>query len=218
MLLLDLTTLRTAAASAVATRALAREDSSRLAIVGCGEQARLHVDALCRIRPIRSIVIWNRTPERAAAFAGTLSSFDGEVDVMDSVREAIQHADIICTLTAASEPILFGRDLVPGQHLNIVGSSTKTPREIDDQAVARGRYIADSKAHASSQGAELISAISSGMVANDHLLGEIGEVLAGRVVGRLNEGDITLYKSLGHIIQDLAVADLAYKRWRARTP
>jgi ornithine cyclodeaminase len=211
-----LTSLRTAAASAVATRALSKPDASRLAILGCGEQARLHVEAIAKVRPIRSVNLWNRTRARAEELADRyVSQLGFDVRVVDSVRDAADGADIICTLTAAAEPVLRGQDLSPGQHLNIVGSSQNGPREVDDALVARARYVADCREHVLSQGAELISAVSNGLVGFDHVVGEIGDVLDGRVQGRLASDDITLYKSLGHIVQDLAVADHAHQSWQS---
>jgi ornithine cyclodeaminase len=208
-----LTSLRTAAASAVATRALARTEASTLAILGCGEQARLHIDAIARVRPVRQLRLWNRTAERAERLADHYrKTLEMDVTVTRSSTAAVEAADIICTLTGADEPILFGAELHSGQHLNIVGSSRDGPREIDDQGVALSRYFADSRAHALSQGAELRHAIGAGLVTPDHLLGEIGDVLDSRVPGRTSDTDITLYKSLGHVIQDLAVADAAYRR------
>jgi ornithine cyclodeaminase len=210
-----LTSLRTAAASAVATRALSRPESSSLTILGCGEQARLHIEAICRIRPITEVRLWNRTEAKARAFARAhLADLPADVRVYGSAAQAVKGADIICTLTGSAKPILFGRDLEPGQHINLVGSSVRGPSEVDDEVVVRARYIADSREHALSQGAELRNAISSGRVGEDHLLGEIGEVLLGQVKGRVASSDITLYKSLGHIVQDLAVADGAHRRWQ----
>jgi ornithine cyclodeaminase/alanine dehydrogenase-like protein (mu-crystallin family) len=210
-----LTSLRTAAASAVATRALAAPEASTLAILGCGEQARLHVSAIMRVRPIRTIKLWNRTRARAEAFAREhLDHLGLRVMVVDQVTEAVRDAQIICTLTSATEPVLHGRDIEPGQHINIVGSSQNGPREVDDALVSRVRYIADCREHAMSQGAEIISAVAHGVVGSDHIVGELGDVIEGRVKGRLAASDITLYKSLGHIVQDLAVADVAYQRWQ----
>ncbi|TPG16738.1 ornithine cyclodeaminase family protein [Sphingomonas koreensis] len=211
-----LTVLRTAAASAVATRTLSRPDASILAILGCGEQARLHIEAICRVRHIEHIRLWNRTPARAKCLArhcGAISS--AKTLVTDDPVDAVRGAHIVCTLTAASDPLLFGANLEPGQHLNLVGSSRDGPREVDDEVVAKARYFADSREHALREGSELVHAIRSGIVNADHLVAEIGEVLNGSAKGRISASDITLYKSLGHIVQDLVVADTAYRRWEA---
>lgn len=205
----SLTALRTAAATAVATRALARPDAETLAIIGCGELAPLHLAAMDAILPLRRVFIWNRTRERAEAFADRHAGrFDSVV--CDSAAAAIRDADVVCTLTAASEPILHGRDFRPGQHVNLVGSSTVDAREVDDELVARSAYFVDCHRHALSQAAELRGAIDRGMVDEHHILGEIGEVLLGRIPGRRHDRDITVYKSLGHVVQDLAVAQIIY--------
>ena len=209
-----LTILRTAAASAVATRALARPDSRSLAIIGCGDQARLHVAAIRNLMPIREVTLWNRTTAKAEEF-GRRYLAGMAWRVCATPAQAADPADIVCTLTAAAEPILIGADLRPGQHVNLVGSSTAGPREVDDVFVARARYVADSREHALNHAAELQSAIANRLVTADHIVGEIGDVLSGRIEGRVSPDDITIYKSLGHIIQDLVVADAAHRAWQS---
>ncbi len=208
-----LTRLRTAAASAVATRALARAEARTLAIIGCGDLAAPHVKAIAAVRPIARVIVWGRDREKAAAFAEACATASGlKIDVADRVEAAAMEADIICTLTGSSTPLLEGAWLKPGQHVNLVGSSIRAAREVDDETVARGYFIADSRAHALAQAGELCHAIEQGRVGEDHLKGEIGEVLAGRVAGRSGNGQITIYKSLGHAAQDIAVADAAFGR------
>jgi ornithine cyclodeaminase len=207
-----LTRLRTAAASAVATRAMARANSGTLAIIGCGDLAAPHIEAICAVRPIRRVVLWSRTRERAEALAQVQAMAGQDISVAATVAEAVAEADIICTLTASPEPILLGAWLSPGQHINLVGSSLRAPREADDDVVARSYFIADHRDHAVSQAGEFIHAVEAGEVGQDHLKGEIGEVLLGRVPGRSGDDQITLYKSLGHVAQDIAVADAAAGR------
>jgi ornithine cyclodeaminase len=208
-----LTALRTAAASAVATRALARAESSILALIGCGSLARLHVEAMCLVRPIDEIRVWSRTAERTQSFAREIADrFALRTEAASSVREAVDGADIVCTLTSSDVPVLHGEWLEPGQHLNLVGASTRAAREADDQVVARSRYIADSRPHALSQAGELRHAIEHGFIQESHVVGEIGEVLSGTVEGRTDASTITLYKSLGHVAQDLRVADAISSR------
>ncbi len=205
-----LTRLRTAAASAVATRALARADAKTLAIIGTGDLALPHIEAIAMVRPIARVVIWGRSPDKAQAIAERLSGPAGTV--ARTIEEAVADADIICTLTASNAPILEGRWLKPGQHVNLVGASIRAAREADDEVVARGWFIADSRAHALSQAGELHHAIEQGRVGEDHLKGEIGEVLLDRALGRAAREQITIYKSLGHVAQDIAVADAALGR------
>jgi ornithine cyclodeaminase/alanine dehydrogenase-like protein (mu-crystallin family) len=203
----DVTVIRTAAASAVATDALARADSSRLAILGTGEQAVAHVFAISRVRAIRSVAIWGRTLAKAEALAARLSKETGStVTASSSVQRAVSEAEIICTTTSASEPILLGDWVAPGTHINCVGSSRAGPAEIDNALVVRSRFFADQRESVLKQGAEFIRAREAGLIDNSHLLAEIGEVLAGASPGRRTPSDITLYKSLGNIVQDLASA------------
>jgi ornithine cyclodeaminase/alanine dehydrogenase-like protein (mu-crystallin family) len=206
-----LTALRTAAATAVGTRALARANARSLAIVGAGSLARLHVDAILKVRPIESIRIWSRSPDRAKSFAQeTAARFNLTAQAFGTVREAVEGADIVCTLTASDTPVLEGRWLAPGQHLNLVGASTRASREVDDEAVARGYYIADCYSHALEQAGELRHAMEHGHVPKNHIAGEIGEVLNDTKSGRSDASMITIYKSLGHVAQDIRVADALF--------
>jgi ornithine cyclodeaminase len=201
----EVTAIRTAAASAVATDALARGDASRMAVLGYGEQARTHIDAIAHVRRLSEVLVWGRSYERAAAFASA-AAYDFPVRAVRSAEDAVREADIVCTVTAAADPILLGRWLPEGVHVNLVGSSRAGPREVDTELVARSRYFADHAEGVRIQGAELIAAIAEGSVGEGHLLGEIGEVLSGKIPGRTRPNDITAYKSLGHIVQDLAAA------------
>ena len=197
----EITAIRTAAASAAATDALARPDASRLAILGYGEQALRHVAAIREVRAIERISIWGRSPDRARAFAEKVGG-----EAMASVAEAVAEADIICTVTAAPEPILFADQVAPGAHVNAVGSSRAGPVEIDPHLVARARFFADHRDGVLAQGAEFLRAKEIGLVDESHVLGEIGEVMAGTLSGRTSDVDVTIYKSLGSIVQDLAAA------------
>jgi ornithine cyclodeaminase len=208
-----LTRLRTAAASAVATRALSRPDSKILTIIGNGALAGAHIDAISAVRPIEQVIVWGRHRGNVEAMIQNLPKFlNQKISVINDIRQAVGLADIICTVTAAQEPLVHGEWLKPGQHINLVGSSLRAAREVDDEAVARGYYIADSRAHALAQAGELCHAIEAGRVKEDHVKGEIGEVLAGSVPGRENREQITLYKSLGHVAQDISVANAAHGR------
>jgi ornithine cyclodeaminase/alanine dehydrogenase-like protein (mu-crystallin family) len=205
------TGLRTAAASAVATRMLSRRDSRSVALIGCGALAQLHATAICQIRPIEEIVVWGRSKEKARQLGDQCADELGRrVVIANSVQEAVERTDIVCTLTSSALPVLEGRWLRAGQHLNLVGSSTRATREVDDEAVARGLFIVDSRSHALSQAGELRHAIEFGRVDEQHLAAEIGEVLLGRVRGRSNESEITIYKSLGHVAQDIRIADAVF--------
>lgn len=201
----EITAIRTAAASAVATEALARPDAHRLALIGCGEQAATHMQAIAKVRKLESIVVWGRSPERARAFAErSQSQLNIPISAAASVKEAVAQADIICTVTSASEPVLHGAWVQPGTHLNLVGSSYVGPTEVDNELVVRSRFIADSREGILRQGAEFLRAKKAGLIGDDHIVAEIGQVLAGEIEGRRSPEEITVYKSIGHVVQDLA--------------
>lgn len=207
----EITAIRTAAASAVATDALARPDACRLAILGYGEQAAAHARALMKVREIRSVRVWGRAPERTEAFCRRMGDellipFSSAADVEDLVSDA----DIICTVTGAREPVLKGAWVGPGTHVNLVGSSMAGPVEVDTDLVVGSRFIVDSREGVLCQGAEFLRAKEAGVIDDDHIVAEIGQVLAGEIVGRTLDTDITVYKSLGHIVQDLACAWALY--------
>jgi ornithine cyclodeaminase/alanine dehydrogenase-like protein (mu-crystallin family) len=207
----EITAIRTATASAVATDALSRKNSRRLALLGYGEQATTHARAMLKVRDIESLTVWGRSTERANAFAERLQTeLRLPVAAATSVREAVVEADIICTVTASYDPILMGEWIRPGTHLNVVGSSYAGPAEIDNDLVARSRFIVDSREGALQQGGEFLRAKAAGMVGDDHIVAEIGEVLSGQIAGRRSDDEITIYKSLGHIVQDLASAWALY--------
>lgn len=210
----SVTAIRTAAASAAATDALARKDASSLALLGYGEQAFQHALAIKEIRDLRLIQVWGRSAERTQTFAERLSNEVGaEVRAAETAQEAVQSADMICTVTSAQDPILFREWVKPGAHINAVGSSVAEPAEIDNALVRDSRFIADSREGVLAQGGEFLRAKAAGLVADEHVLGEIGEVYAGDLAGRRSADDITIYKSLGHIAQDLAAAALIMKQW-----
>jgi ornithine cyclodeaminase/alanine dehydrogenase-like protein (mu-crystallin family) len=213
----EITAIRTAAVSGLATRLLAREDAGDLAILGAGEQAESHLDAMLAVRPIRRVRVWSRTHEAAAAFAKAQGERHGiAIEPMASVREAVTGADIICTVTKAREPILLGEWLAPGAHLNVVGSSLATAAEIDTDAVVKSRFFVDYRASTIVEGGEYLRALQAGAITADHIRGEIGEVASGAKPGRQSQGDITLYKSLGIAAEDLASAHYVLAQARAR--
>jgi ornithine cyclodeaminase len=201
----EITAIRTAAASAVATDALARKDASRLAIMGYGEQAATHARAIAKVRSLRAITVWGRSPERAGAFADRMTDELGiPVTAIPDAETCVAEADIVCTVTASREPVLLGAWVKPGTHINLVGSSIPGPVEVDDALVVRSRFFVDSREGVMRQGAEFLHAKTAELIGDDHILGEIGQVLAGDVDGRVSDSDVTVYKSLGHVVQDLA--------------
>ena len=197
------TAIRTSAVSAVATDALARSNSRILAVLGTGEQAEAHVAALRQVRPFDEVRLWDRDIDSPRA--QWLASHAGAT-LHARIEDAIAGADVICTTTSASEPILPGALLEPGMHVNLVGSSSADAREADDEVVAKSRFFIDFKPSAMDQAGELLHAIADGIVSEDHIVAEIGEVLAGQRDGRSGAEEITVYKSLGVAAQDIVTA------------
>ncbi|MFT3897746.1 MAG: ornithine cyclodeaminase family protein [Thermomonas sp.] len=203
----EVTAIRTACASAVATDALARGDATSLAILGTGEQAWHHALALRHVRPLSRVAVWGRDAGKARELAERVS-----VELRIPARacatacEATGDADIVCTLTAAGEPILQFDDVAAGCHVNAVGSSRAAPVEIDPRFVARARFIPDHREGVLAQGAEFLRAKERGLASDEDVGPEIGRILAGDAPGRADAGEITVYKSLGSIVQDLACA------------
>jgi ornithine cyclodeaminase len=207
----SITAIRTAAASAVATRLLARGDARTLAILGSGVQAVTHLEAMLAVRQIESVKLWSRNKEHAAAFAERESKRHGlRIDATRTASEAVRGADIICTVTSARSPVLAGEYLEPGMHINAVGASTRTTRELDSLAVVRCRIYTDRQESLVNEAGDFLIAQLEGFVTEANVVGEIGEVVTGRVPGRLDASEITLFKSLGLAAEDVASAQLIY--------
>ena len=214
----EITGIRTAAVSAVATRHLARADASDLAILGSGTQAWSHLEAMLAVRPVRRIRVWSRNPDSAARFARRAAAERATtVEPAPSVWEAVAGADIICTTTSSHEPVLEGDWLTPGVHINAVGACLATARELDTEAVRRSRLFVDRRESALNEAGDILIPISEGSLGEDHILGELGEVITGDVPGRADDGDITLFKSLGIAVEDLAAAHHIYAKASADT-
>jgi ornithine cyclodeaminase/alanine dehydrogenase-like protein (mu-crystallin family) len=209
----EITAIRTASTSAAATDALARPNSTCLTVLGYGEQARRHISSIAKVRNITRVKIWGRSMVRAEALAKEISEDEGiACECADTVELAVADADVICTVTAAAEPILYKQWVAPGTHINVVGSSRAGPTEIDNLLISGARFFADHRQSVLQQGAEFLSAKQAGLITDNHILGEIGEVFNGTLDGRVNDSDVTIFKSLGNIVQDLASAWWLYER------
>jgi alanine dehydrogenase len=202
-----LTALRTAAASAVATAALARADATVLALIGCGEQAISHLAAMRAVRPLGRVLVWGRDPAKAAAFARTHG-----VETAPSIADALAQADLVCTVTNPTTPLVVPEMLRPGLHLNAVGASMPVNQEIATECLPKVRLFTDYKPSLEAQAAEVLDARRRGIIAADHAITEIGDVLRGAAPGRRNADEITLYRSLGIAAQDLAAAHFILRR------
>jgi ornithine cyclodeaminase len=203
-----ITAIRTAAVSGLATRLLARDDAGDLAILGSGTQARSHLAAMRAVRPLRRVRAWSPHRERLEAFVDEAAEGGTSVEAVDSARAAVEGADIICTVTASPTPVVQGSWVAPGAHLNAVGSSLATNRELDSDAVARSRLFVDRRESARYEAGDYLIPLREGAIGEDHIVAEIGEIAAGLADGRRSPDEITVFKSLG-----LAIEDLAAARW-----
>lgn len=210
------TEIRTGAVSAVATDVLARKDAHSMAIIGAGAQARSHTAAIVSVRKIDSITVYDMRPEASAAFKSEIEAQYGiPVTICQSVAECVKDADIICTLTPSKEPILT-RDMVkPGAHVNAVGTFTPATREASSDLVAASRLYADQVAAMKRESGEYLIPLQEGLITEDHIVGSIGEVLAGRKPGRQTDEEITLFDALGLAVEDVATAVYALEASKA---
>jgi ornithine cyclodeaminase len=208
-----ITAIRTAAASGAATDALARADAGDLALIGSGVQARTHLAAMKAVRRLRSVRVWSRSRANAERFAREETGTAGvAIEVAGSAEEAVRGADLVCTTTSSKEPVLEGAWLALGAHVNAVGSCFPNTRELDTDAVRRARLYTDCRESCVNEAGDFIIPRNEGAIADEHLVGEVGEVFLGRVPGRRSSDEITLYESLGVAVEDLAAAHLIHRR------
>eukprot|EP01095_Lingulamoeba_sp_RSL-Kostka_P001191 TRINITY_DN11695_c0_g1_i1.p1 TRINITY_DN11695_c0_g1~~TRINITY_DN11695_c0_g1_i1.p1 ORF type:complete len:328 (+),score=100.26 TRINITY_DN11695_c0_g1_i1:292-1275(+) len=209
----EVTGIRTAAASAVATDLLARKDATSLAIIGTGHQAVTHIEAMKCVRNITSINICSRKFEKAQTFAHKYSEiFETEINPCETVQECVENCDIICGVSSARDPIVKGEWIKVGCHINAVGACTPVTREFDSESVIKSKLYTDSKTSITNEAGEYIIPLNEGSIQEDHLLGEIGDVLNGIVEGRTNDEEITFFKSLGIAVEDLASAEYVFHK------
>jgi ornithine cyclodeaminase len=206
----EITAIRTAAASAVATDLLARQDSSVLAVLGAGVQGHSHVEAIPRVRPITEIRVWSRSPESAAGLA-LAGAGNATIRAVGSVAEAVDGADIVCTTTASPEPILPGSLLEAGMHVNAVGSSVPFARELDSEAMARSRIFVDRRESTLNESGDFLMAQADGVVGEVDIVAELGDIIVGAHPGRSSDQEITTFVSLGLAVEDIAAGDLVYR-------
>lgn len=207
-----LTAIRTAATSAVATKWMAAPGPKRLAIFGAGAQAEAHIEAMIEAAQVESIMIVSRTRERAQRLAERVRSRHNVRAQIAAAAEAVASANLICTCTTSSAPLFDGRLIRPGTHINAVGSFSPTARELDSEAVRRAWLIIDSHLAAGREAGDILIPISEGAVSESHIRGTLADVVSGRVKGRESDDQITIFKSCGLAIEDLAAAKLAYER------
>lgn len=202
-----ITGIRTASASAAAARALSKKNAGDLAIIGAGTQARAHLEAMLLIRKISRVRVWSIYRDEADVFARRESARLGvKVEAMRTSEEAVEGADLICTATTSPNPVLLGKWISDGAHITAIGSCSPQARELDTEAIVKSRFFADSRESVLNESGDFIIPKLEGAIDDSHLLGEIGDVLTGKIKGRESEKDITLFKSLGLAVEDLAAA------------
>jgi ornithine cyclodeaminase/alanine dehydrogenase-like protein (mu-crystallin family) len=205
----SITAIRTAAASGVATRVLANEDVTTLGVFGSGVQASTHVAAMLAVRTFIRVLVWSRHPPNAEALAERLRPSlpaGTTIDVERSAEAVARAADVVCTVTASREPVLQGGWLREGAHVNAVGASVPAARELDTAAVARARLFVDRRESALNEAGDILIPIKEGAITAEHIVAELGEVLIGKAAGRRSSHELTVFKSLGIAIEDLACA------------
>jgi ornithine cyclodeaminase/alanine dehydrogenase-like protein (mu-crystallin family) len=205
-----ITEIRTAAVSAVATRALAREDARQLAILGAGVQGRSHLEAMRVVRDFDRVRIYSRTPERARSLAE-----EGGAEAAASAEEAVRGADVVVTATSSPKPVVERGWLKNGVHINAVGACLPNVRELDTRTVADAAFFTDRRESAENEAGDFVLAREEGAIGPEHIRAELGEVVAGMAPGRSSDDEITIFESLGLAVEDLAAADHVVQRARA---
>jgi alanine dehydrogenase len=212
-----ITEARTAAVSAVSTSLLARDDAATLAIIGSGVQARSHLEAIGHVRGLRAVRVWSPSADRLGAFVRDMQPrTKAGIVACASARDAVDGADIIVLATSAREPVIRGEWIAGGAHICGVGACRPDQREMDTALVARGRLFVDSRAGALAESGDVLLAIKDGAFDDTHIAGELGEVASGAVEGRKSPEDVTIFKSLGMAVEDVAAAHLAFEKAAGR--
>jgi ornithine cyclodeaminase len=212
-----ITEARTAAVSAVSADVLANPDASTLAVLGSGVQARSHVEALGCVRRLRDVRVWSPTKARRDSFVRDLQAHvTGSLHAAGSAREAVEGADLVVLATSSPTPVVQSGWVMDGAHICAVGACRPTHREMDAALVARARTFVDSRIGAIAEAGDLVLALAQGAIGKDHIAGEIGELVSGRIAGRENRAQVTLFKSLGMAVEDVAAAHLAWTRAKQR--
>jgi len=208
-----ITALRTGAASGLATRLLAREDCRVCTVFGAGVQGRTQLEAVCAVRDIEEAIIYDTSVAASEKFAEEMGEIEKiKINVAETSAEAVCRADIICCATVSEQPVFAYKDLKSGVHINAVGSYKPHVQEVPEEMVLRSRLFVDHRESALEETGDLIIPMSKGLITEDHIVAEIGEVAAGNCEGRTSTGEITFFKSVGVAVQDLAAASVILKR------
>src|SRR5438093_10919091 len=213
----EITAIRTAAASALATALLSRENSKLLAIIGSGEQAQRHIESIRLVRNIEQINLWSRSEKNAFRLAKKISSrYAVPITTTKTAQQAVENADIICTVTSSPQPVVMGDWISRGTHINAVGSSTPSSRELDTAAIVKSKLFTDCYDSLFNEAGDFLIPKKEGALTNDHVNGELGEVLTGMNKGRESEDEITIFKSLGIAIEDIFACWFIFQKINSR--
>lgn len=208
----NITAIRTAAVSAVATHQLARNDAEILSLLGTGVQARTHLEAMLLVRSIRQVNVWSRNIEKAKRFKEEMEqNLAIQINIYEEVEHAVKDADIICTVTASTVPILNEKWVKDGAHINAVGACRATDRELDSELVKKSLFYVDRVESCINESGDYLIPLQEGVIDATHIIGEVGELLIGKIAGRQTDTDITIFESLGLAIEDLAAANFIYQ-------
>jgi ornithine cyclodeaminase/alanine dehydrogenase-like protein (mu-crystallin family) len=203
----SLTALRTGAASGAATDLLARPDAAVAAVFGAGVQGRTQLEAVCAVRPIREAWVYDLDSQRAQVYAREMGGLLGiPVHVAAGPAEAVRRADVVCTATTSSTPVFDDADIRPGTHINAVGAYTPQMREVPTETVLRARVVIDHRTASLAEAGDLLIPIREGRMTEEHIWAELGEIAAGLKPGRMSSEEVTLFKSVGVAVQDVAAA------------
>ncbi len=209
----EITAIRTAAASAVATKLLSKESSELLAIIGSGEQAERHIESISLVRKIKQINLWSRNEKNAEKLAKKIPDHNKiSISIQNNAEEAVKNADIICTLTSSAQPVVMGDWISGGTHINAVGSSTSATRELDTAAILKSKLFTDCYESLFNEAGDFLVPKKEGVINDTDVKGELGEVLIGIKKGREDENEITIFKSLGIAAEDIFSAWHIYRK------
>lgn len=212
-----LTAMRTGATSALAARYLARPESARVACLGAGVQAAFQLECLAAVLPIREVAVVGRDPARARQFAQTMTGrLARPVAVARDARAAVGTADVVTCATTSATPVFAGADLAPGTHVDAVGAFQPTTRELDTETIRRARLVVDTYAGALGEAGDVLIPLAEGAIGREHVAAELAELVTGARPGRTSPAEITVFKSVGYALEDLAAARLAYNRARGQ--
>lgn len=205
------TRIRTGAVSAVASKVFARPGAENLAILGCGAQGHSHLDAICSTMKIRKVTVWDQFRKAADGLAAYAEEKGIEAHACDTAREAVREADIVCTVTLSHEPILKREWLSPGTHVNAIGACAPADREIDTELAAESHFFGDNRDSVMHESGDFLIPIREGAYGEDHFAGTLGDVLLGKIQGRKDDREITVFEGLGMAVEDIACAAYLYE-------